>query len=345
MDLFAGAGGLTRGFVDTSRFEPVAAVEMDIASAASYAANFGRDHLFVGDIGNWVRNEHIPSAHVVVGGPPCQGFSQLGRQSPTDPRNQLWREYVAALKLAKPWYFVVENVPQFLTSPQFAQLLAATQGNGGLRDYELTSATVDASEYGVPQRRRRGIVIGRHRDMPVLPPLVRVAHRSTVRDALADADHSVAETQLPTSQFEFEGRSLPGAFKTSELHLTRLPTPVSLERYAAIPPGGNRFDLPDELSAPCWRRHRTGSGDVMGRMHWDRPSVTIRTEFYKPEKGRYLHPSENRAITHYEAAKLQTFDDDHLWCGSKTAIGRQIGNAVPPVLGRALATCLLSVLA
>ena len=82
--------------------------------------------------------------------------------------------------------------------------------------------------------------------------------------------------------------------------------------------------------------HTSGSGDVMGRMVWEKPSVTIRTEFFKPEKGRYLHPTEHRAITHFEAARLQGFPDDYLWVGSKVDIARQIGNAVPLPLGRAL---------
>src|SRR5699024_10847482 len=108
-------------------------------------------------------------------------------------------------------------------------------------------------------------------------------------------------------------------------------------RYAASAPGGNRHDLPPELSTKNWINHRSGSGDVMGRLHLDRPSVTIRTEFYKPEKGRYLHPWADRPITHYEAALLQGFSPDFLWCGSKAQIARQIGNAVPVGLARALA--------
>ena len=116
---------------------------------------------------------------------------------------------------------------------------------------------------------------------------------------------------------------------------------MSLARFAAIPPGGDRRDLPDRLKAPCWRRHDSGARDVMGRLHWDRPSVTIRTGFTKPEKGRYLHPSEDRAITHYEAALLQGFPDTHRFIGSRTSIARQIGNAVPVQLGSAVARRLL----
>jgi DNA (cytosine-5)-methyltransferase 1 len=345
IDLFAGAGGLTRGFTDTNRFLPVAAVEADPAAAATYAANFGQDHLAAEDIGAWLRRGEVPSAHVVVGGPPCQGFSSLGRQRDDDPRNVLWRKYVQVLKIAKPLYFVVENVPQFLDSPQFARLRAATTGHGGLRDYQLDPVVVDAWDFGVPQRRRRAVVIGRHRDLPQLPPLSGSGPHISVREALVDVDPLVSEIDLPDSSYDFGGSMFPGAFKTSQLHLGRRPTETSLQRYREIPPGGNRFDISDHLLPECWRRHSTGSADVMGRLRWDSPSVTIRTEFYKPEKGRYLHPTEHRPITHYEAALLQSFDDDHMWCGSKAAIGRQIGNAVPPRLARAIASNVLSVLA
>ncbi len=125
--------------------------------------------------------------------------------------------------------------------------------------------------------------------------------------------------------------------------------PTSLLRYDAIPPGGGRFDLPDELLPPCWANKPTGTTDVMGRMRWDRPSLTVRTEFFKPEKGQYLHPQwdpddpddrVNRPITHREAARLQTFPEDFVWCGSKIGIAKQIGNAVPCLLAERIALSL-----
>ena len=127
-----------------------------------------------------------------------------------------------------------------------------------------------------------------------------------------------------------------------ELHVTRRPTELSLARYRAIPAGGSRKNLPDELLTPCWRRHKTGAGDVMGRLHWDKPSVTIRTEFFKPEKGRYLHPTEDRPITIREAARCMSIQDDfELPLDQKwTEIAKQIGNAVPPLLAQAIAQTL-----
>jgi DNA (cytosine-5)-methyltransferase 1 len=120
-----------------------------------------------------------------------------------------------------------------------------------------------------------------------------------------------------------------------------------------VPPGGGRFDVPTELLPRCWREKPTGTTDVMGRMRWDAPSLTIRTEFFKPEKGQYLHPqwerSEperrvNRVITHLEAALLQDFPEDFLWCGTKIEIARQIGNAVPVGLAAAIAREVASLL-
>jgi DNA (cytosine-5)-methyltransferase 1 len=339
VDLFAGCGGLTAGFVATGAFVPVAAVEVNQHAAATYAANFG-DHLHFGDIAAWAERA-MPSAAVVVGGPPCQGFSALGRQDPADPRNALWGEYVRVLRQVEPEFFVLENVPQFLNSQQHAELAAEARPGGLLARWELESHLLNAADHGAAQARRRAIVIGRPHGSPQLGPPLRGAHRVTVRDVLREVEPAVSRTELPDSWTTFRGVRVPGEFKMADVHLTRRPRELSLARYRSIPPGGNRFDLPEKLKTPAWRRHSSGSGDVMGRLVWDRPSVTIRTEFFKPEKGRYLHPEQDRPITHLEAALIQGFPDDFLWCGSKIEIARQIGNAVPVPLATALARHLL----
>src|SRR6266542_1262605 len=115
IDLFAGCGGLTAGFTGTGRFRSVAAVELDPFAAATYAMNFGEDHVFAGDVADWLK-EGAHEADVVLGGPPCQGFSALGTRNPRDPRNSLWRRYVDTVHRVRPLAFVIENVPQFLTS-------------------------------------------------------------------------------------------------------------------------------------------------------------------------------------------------------------------------------------
>ena len=168
----------------------------------------------------------------------------------------------------------------------------------------------------------------------------------TVRDALAGVPAATRDHVLPHRMWRFDGTDVPGTFTGIDLHLGRRPTAKSLLRYDCVPPGGGRFDLPDELLPDCWRNKPTGTTDVMGRMRWDQPSLTIRTEFFKPEKGQYLHPQweagdpanrVNRPITHLEAARLQGFPDDFRWCGSKIGIAKHIGNAVPVGLATAIA--------
>lgn len=341
LDLFAGAGGLSAGLREsTLDVELVRAVELDIDAAATYEAN-EPGVVFQGSVDEWLRSEAVPNADLVVGGPPCQGFSALGKQDSTDERNGLWRDYARALAKAGPKYFVMENVPQFLGSIQYQQLVDSTRRGSTLQDYVFEATVVNAADFGVAQNRRRAILIGHHRDVAAPGAPVHVGEsRRTVKDVLSGVDPYVTETDLPSRSFRFGSRDLKGSFSTHELHVTRQFEPISIARFEAIPRGGNRFDLPEELKAPCWRRHTTGSGDVMGRLHWDKPSVTIRTEFFKPEKGRYLHPDENRSITHMEAALIQGFSRDFQWVGSKTSIGRQIGNAVPVPLGRAIGEVL-----
>lgn len=336
VDLFSGCGGLSLGFQETGRFKSVAAVEFDVAAAATYAMNFGENHVYPGDIAEWLRRP-VPAADVVIGGPPCQGYSPLGRQNPRDPRNALWRRYVDTLQRVRPLIFVLENVPQFLTSGQYQALKRETRPKGRLSGYELEQYVVNSAWYGVGQARKRAVVIGRPRGVHAFGFPDRDASVTCLGDVLADVEPRVDRVLLPESYVTVFDIELPGAYKSAELHVTRSPTNVSLERYRSIPSGGNRHDLPDHLSTPGWRRHKTGAGDVMGRLTWDKPSVTVRTEFFKPEKGRYLHPDEHRAITHFEAARIQGFPDRYQWCGNKIEIARQIGNAVPPPLAQRLA--------
>lgn len=345
IDLFAGAGGLTRGFAMPSlpngspAFEPVFAVEHDHAAALTYKTNFGV-HVHGDDI-EMFDPKLYPEADVIIGGPPCQGFSPLGRDRDDRSRaalNSLWEHFFAAVKAVKPLAFVIENVPQFQRSAQFNELVHRMATDRALKAYDYGFGVLNAADYGVPQSRKRGILVAlRDREMPWPPPPTHgeagtPPHR-TVRDAIGDL---VDASLVDEPSIDERGRQL--------LHIRRNPTEMSMQRYHAIPPGGNRFDLqanrPD-ITPACWANKPTGTTDVMGRMWWDRPSPTIRTEFFKPEKGRYLHPELHRPITHREAARLQTFPDEFVFEGSKIEIARQIGNAVPPRLGAAIAEHLL----
>lgn len=351
VDLFAGCGGMTAGFVKEG-FSPELAVEWDLHAAATYAANFGEEHTRWADISD-VSDAEVPKADAVIGGPPCQGFSNLGSKDPDDPRNRLWHEYLRVVVAANPQVFVLENVDRFHKSAEF-QLLMNELNGGRLKNWKHYDVGVlNAADYGVPQRRNRTILVASRVGPIALPPATHAKEPdgerkpwSTVHDFLANVPFEVESTQLPESTETFFGKLVPGVFKSTEIHVGRLPRPESLERYNFIPPGGGRFDLPPRLLPRCWANKPTGTTDVMGRMRWDRPSLTIRTEFFKPEKGQYLHPQwdrndaenrVNRPITHREAALLQSFDSDFLWCGTKVEIARQIGNAVPGLLAQAIA--------
>lgn len=319
MDLFAGAGGFTQGFVQAG-FVPIFAVENDEDAAATYNTNFG-SHCLTDDINDIKR---FPSVDVIIGGPPCQGFSNLGSHIPDDPRNQLWRHFVRAVEQAHPLVFVVENVPPLLRSEEGQELIRETQALG----YQVNAKILNAADYGVPQTRKRTIIIGTRVGHLTFPQATHVhpkkrdlttAHLSdwtTVRQAIGD---------LPLE---------PTGYM---LHIGRNPTPKSFERYKHIPPGGNRWNLPRALMPDCWKRKTKGGTDLFGRLKWDEPCVTIRTEFFKPEKGRYLHPEAHRPITHREAARIQGFPDEFVFRGSKIEIAKQIGNAVPVKLAYTIA--------
>jgi DNA (cytosine-5)-methyltransferase 1 len=351
IDLFAGCGGMTVGF-NREGFRSVLAVEWDKAAAATYAANWGEGHTHWGDIAE-VTADRIPSADVVIGGPPCQGFSNLGSKDVNDPRNKLWKEYLRFVQVARPQVFVIENVQRFSRSSEYQLLLEEANG-GMLKDYELSPGVLLAADYGVAQRRPRTIIIGSRIGKIDLPPpthartptLDGLLPWETVRSRIGGLDERPSTTELPQVVTEYFGERMPGVFKGMDIHFGRQPTPISLERYDHVPPGGGRFNVPTHLLPRCWREKTSGTTDVMGRMRWDAPSLTIRTEFFKPEKGQYLHPQwdaehpdrrVNRVITHYEASLLQDFPKDYLWCGTKTQIAKQIGNAVPAGLAAAIA--------
>ena len=328
IDLFAGCGGLTQGFVEAG-FRPIFAVESDGNAAETYRRNFG-EHVFVGPIESV---DHFPSADVVVGGPPCQGFSPLNTRGVGLERRGLWEQYLRALRDAAPRVFVMENVPQLLRSAEYAGFRDAVLELPG--EYRVRGEILNAADFGVPQRRRRAIVIGSRIGQPPWPE---PSHQDP------DAPPQLGRKQWIS--FRAAVRGLPLKPDGLNWHRSRNPRPVSVERYRAIPKEGEgRFELaarrPD-ITPRCWLEKETGSTDVFGRLWWDRPAYTIRTEFYKPEKGRYLHPEEHRPITVREAARCMTLPDDFVLPEeqSMTSVARQIGNAVPSLLARRIAEAI-----
>jgi len=342
LDLFSGAGGMSLGFVDArfcGGFESVWAIDNDSAAVETYCANLGA-HCEQANIDEWLEGGEVPAADIVVGGPPCQGFSLLNRNRTGDERRALWEPYMDIVKRSGASVFIMENVPGLLKSPEFSDICDRADELG----FEIIgSAVLNTADYGVPQTRKRAIAVGVKRSdfnldaMPEFPP--KPSHSKggsaglkpwrTTKEFIGDLPAKAVGTEIRR-----------GVKPPLDLHFGRNPSAKSLERYKAVPPGGNRFDLqrnrPD-ITPQCWINKKSGGTDLFGRLWWDRPSVTIRTEFFKPEKGRYLHPKANRPITHREAARLMSFPDNFVFMGSKIEVARQIGNAVPPVFAGALA--------
>jgi DNA (cytosine-5)-methyltransferase 1 len=356
IDLFSGAGGMSLGFSRAVGhcFDPVWANDINEYAAASYNANFGA-HCVAGDIFDLLEDTElpVPKAEVVIGGPPCQGFSLLNKNRNGDPRKQLWRPFLDVVVRSGASLFVMENVPQLIGSPEHEQIREVCRQ----MQFQLHDAVLCAADYGVPQRRFRAFIIGCSYADPrdVFPP--KRTHfnpdtglnRSLPIDASDYVDDPVPWTTVRdaiSDLAEPHGTEVSDSEAPYDLHFGRSPTAKSVARYRAIPSEGmNRFDLQERapsLTPQCWIRKKSGGTDLFGRLWWDRPAFTVRTEFFKPEKGRYLHPSQHRPITHREAARFQSFPDEFRFMGTKVEIAKQIGNAVPPLLAARVADCVFA---
>jgi len=335
IDLFSGAGGISLGFENPEElngladlkysdigfssdlFETTVAVEHDDYTAETFRRNFDAE-VIEADIREIDSFSEYSDADIVVGGPPCQGFSNLNSVKTSeleDERNKLWRQYMRAVEEIDPEVFLIENVPRFLKSQEGARTVQIAEELG----YTTVVDTLWAHEYGVPQKRKRSFVIGSKLGVPFFPAALDEEVR-TVRDAISDLPEEPSEKNWHVSR--------------------KRVTELSKKRMREVPKGGNRFDIPTDLLPECWKNKDSGGTDLFGRLWWERPSVTIRTEFYKPEKGRYLHPEANRSITIREGARLQTFPDDFEFVGPRTRVAPQIGNALPPKLAYHLAEAL-----
>ncbi len=355
IDLFCGAGGLSLGFSHLLKhdFEPVWANDFNQYAADTYNANYG-NHCIVGDIVDLLNapDTTIPTADVVIGGPPCQGFSLLNRNRNGDSRRSLWLPFMDVVKRSGADVFVMENVPQLLGSEEYKDIARYAKKLGFSK---LAKAKLCAADYGVPQVRYRAFIIGCKFADPnnFFPPLKTHYNPAVISPNTLNPTDGYIENPQPWRTVRDAIGDLPKPVGTEirkdiepplDLHFGRKPTEVSLRRYMSIPNEGmNRFDLQriaPEITPNCWINKKSGGTDLFGRLWWDKPSVTIRTEFFKPEKGRYLHPKEHRPITHREAARLQSFPDSFCFLGSKIEIAKQIGNAVPPLLAAQVATCI-----
>lgn len=303
-DLFSGAGLFGQAFADQGgklRF----AVEMDPLAAASYARNVG-PHIHAG------RVEQLVPPHAVdilIAGPPCQGFSTLGRRDPKDVRNQLCLEIPRWAKQSGANVVVVENVPPFLRAPQWKIMAQGLE----LLGFEVTTWELDAANYGVPQHRNRSFTVASRIGLPEPP----------------------AQTEQTPA-----GEVFRGIRRTDPMQVWPEQSALADARMKLVPRNGDRRDilrLAPALCPPSWQRIGCQATDVWGRINPCVPSNTLRCDFQNPSKGRYIHPTKNRMISLREGARLQQIPDHWVMEGSRTSVTRQIGNGVPLGLGRAVA--------
>lgn len=343
IDLFAGVGGLSLGF-EKQGFDVVLANEYDASIAAAYSANHKETKMIVGDITKLDLQSTFGmftnKVDVVIGGPPCQGFSQKGqRKTIHDERNFLFKYYVEIVKLVHPQYFVMENVPNLLTAENgfFLKEIEELFNNMG---YSLQYGVLNASDYGVPQNRRRAVIIGKlNGKAPLLPAPLGTS--VTIWDAISDLaflnSGEGKEEQEYRCSPETEYQTLLRNESTTLFnHVATKHSPLALERLSLIPPNAGREVLPKE--------HLTKSiySGTWTRMRKDEISVTITTRFDTPSSGKFTHPFLDRAITVREAARIQSFPDTFHFIGNKGSQMKQVGNAVPPLLAAAIAKVIMN---
>ncbi|HWV51728.1 DNA cytosine methyltransferase [Pseudorhodoplanes sp.] len=317
IDLFSGCGGLTLG-LKLAGFRVLAAVELDELAVQTYRANHRGVRILHDDIRR-IKARPLRASlklkpgelDLLAGCPPCQGFSSLrtrnGARQKRDRRNGLIREMMRFTRAFLPKAVMMENVPGLAQHRSFKTLCRDLRKLG----YKVTWDIKDARYYGVPQRRKRLILIaGRGFD---IPPAKESATLKTVRTAFANLRK-------------------PGKSRDALQNLSEQRSAKVLELIKAIPKdGGSRGDLPRSRQLECHKRVN-GFKDIYGRMAWDRPSPTITGGCFNPSKGRFLHPAENRAITLREAAILQSFPRRYRFPidASKESVALMIGNALPP---------------
>ena len=337
VDLFAGVGGMSEGF-KMAGDEIVFAVEFDKEIADAYARNHIGTEVFAEDICDLDAaklHEKYPNVDIIVGGPPCQGFSQKGKRlSINDPRNFLFLQFVRFVKEFSPRYFVIENVPNIITTSNgfFKDQIVEEFNKLG---YTLSYGVLYARDFGVPQDRRRAVFIGA-KDGGIVPLPSPTGIHTTVKEAIYDLPFIGSGEGEEVSTYDKPAstayqKQLRGKEKKLYNHVATEHSKLALERLALIPKGAGKEVLPPE--------HRTKSiySGTWCRLLENDIASTITTRFDTPSSGRFTHPILNRCLTVREAARIQSFPDSFHFYGPKTSQMKQVGNAVPPLLAKSIA--------
>lgn len=341
LDLFCGAGGLSWGMDKNPFFKTVVALDFDEKAAETFRRNMPYAEVIVGDItdkavkDNIVQLSRKSGVNMIVGGPPCQGYSMKGKKlGLEDPRNFLFREYLDLVSKIQPDVFVIENVKGLLLSANGwfkDEIVQAIEALG----YAVKFAILNAADFGVPQSRERAIFICSKHGAIALPKPT-VTKRTTVREAISDlaylesGEGDFEQEYITEPESDYQKARREGSTKLFN-HKASNHKPVAIEKLKLIPPEQGKDYLPEEMHGN--QKFKT----TWGRLRWDEVSPTVDTRFDASSNGTNNHPYLNRAITPREAARIQSFDDRFVFYGSKVYIRKQIGNAVPPLLAKAIA--------
>lgn len=336
IDLFCGIGGFSYGFESTKRFEVICAADIWNVAINTFKLNHSNKNVDVllQDITTledhyWERYKE--KVDVIIAGPPCQGFSMSGKREIGDKRNSLFEEVIRIANIINPKYVVVENVVGLLsmTTLDRKNVKDLVLSEFNRIGYKVEYRVLNAADYGVPQARRRVIFIASKTNEISFPnPYLKPNEYVTVGDALGNIDPDGDFYFEPKTRFQKEmaGR------KDIQNHTRRLSNELVTKRMSYIPQGGNWKDIPQELG--------TGGGvhsNAYKRLDEKLPSITIK----HAAKAMIIHPTRNRILTVREVARLQSFPDDFVITGSSSDQHQQLANAVPPLLGKAIAKELL----
>lgn len=350
IDLFSGAGGLSYGFAHDDFFEIVAAVEILPDMAMTYMSNHNNTKVYNTDISNF--NKKLFSKDfgrtkidIVVGGPPCQAYSTVGKRLLDDPRGKLFQEYYRILEEFKPDFFIFENVKGLL-SMDGGNLLNNIIMLFSKLGYNVKYKLINAADYGVPQIRERVIITGTLKNKKYEYP--KPTHTNeiglfntnlkpwlTMEDALSDLP--LIENGCKSSNYEKKPQNEFQKFlrinNPKEIldHESSKNGDHLLEMMRHLPQGGTLKDIPEKI------RPLNAFPNSYSRLWWKKPSTTITRNLGTPSSARCIHPIVNRALTTREGARLQSFPDHYIFTGSRSSKNLQIGNSVPPILSIHLA--------
>ena len=334
IDLFCGAGGMSTGF-EMAGFRPILAIDNWKDALDTYQFNKPGVNVLCADLSivspKAIKEQYcISSVDVIIGGPPCQGFSVAGKRIIDDVRNKLYKSFVEFVRVFQPKVFVMENVPNILSMGGgiIKESILSDFTNLG---YKVNYKILTASDFGVPQNRRRAIFVGFKSGTSFLFPQPTVSTPITAKEALSDLpEESIEEggsyPTLPQSDYQVKMRQgSSGVFN----HSATIHTEQTKRIIAMVPDGGNYTCLPEELQMTrkvhiAWTR-----------LHSDRPSITIDTGH-----NHHFHYEYNRVPTARESARLQSFPDSYRFLCGKTSQLKQIGNAVPPLMANAIAEAI-----